>query len=425
MSEYLGTKTVLVYDRGMYLKIAERLARDFKTVYYYNPMVKGQEFPKYEDAQIGANLEDIEKVIRIEDFFDYYDEIDLFVFPGNNDSDLSDFLIREGKRVWASGKADQLELDRSGTLDYLKELGLATPDYEQVNGLDNLREYLKTHKDVFVKLNLHRGTQETFHSPRYELVIDVLNHLEEVLGPVKNRIVFYVFKPIKGVELAFDGYSVNGQFPERVLLGVEVKDMGYGGRIKKYKDLYPEVLKFNNAISETLKVNNYRNFISPEMRVDEKTGVGYMTDCCCRQPSPVSEVYYELITNFSEVLWNGGNNEFTEAIYSAEFAMTLIISCDFAMEHWASIYFPKEISKWVKLRNYTYEDGTYRIAPNRLDKNDCIGVVVAIGNSFDDCAKKLNKCAEMIEGNRIKIPCAVVGDVEKEIAKAESIGIKF
>jgi hypothetical protein len=420
----LKNKTACVIENGMYLKLAERLARDFGTVYYFNPMVIGSEFPKYQDAQIGANLEEIEGVTRIEGFFDYINEIDLFCFPGNNFADWSDYLISIGKRVWGTGRAQDLELDRIGTLEYLKELGLPAPKYTVINGLDKLREFLKTHDDVYIKLDKYRGSQETFHAKEYKLVINVLNKLEFELGPVKNRIDFFAFEPIEGVELAFDGYYVDGKYPSKVLYGYEVKDQGYAGHVKSYKKLYPAIIEVNEKISETLKINNFRNFISPEMRVDKKS-IGYVTDFCMRQPSPLSEVYYELITNFSDILWEGGNGKFIEPEYEAEFAMTLIISCESARENWATVYFPKSISKWVKLRNYTYEDGAYQIVPNMIDKSDCIGVVVAIGDSLEDCAKKLNKYAEQIEGEHVKIPCAVVDEVQKEIAKGEAIGINF
>jgi hypothetical protein len=160
------------------------------------------------------------------------------------------------------------------------------------------------------------------------------------------------------------------------------------------------------------------------MRVDKK-GVGYIQDFCCRQPSPVSECYYELLKNFSEIVWEGADGVLIEPEFAAEYALTLVISSDWAMEHWQAVHFPKEISKWVKLRSYTIIDGTYYIVPNVLDKNDCIGVVVAIGKSLEDCAKKINGYAEEIKGYRVNIPCATVEKMQKEIEAGEKIGIEF
>lgn len=419
---YLGTKTVCVVSPSMYMKICERLARDFKTVYYLNPFYRTT-FPKFTDNAIGEGLLETEGVEKINNFWDYVDEIDLFVFPDCGFADWSDYLKSIGKRVWASGKADALELERTETLEYLKELGLPIPKFTEVKGLTNLRKYLKTHENVYVKINVHRGTVETFHSENYDLVMPLLDKLEGELSIIKDTMEFSVFEPIQGTEVGFDSYIINGQYPKEIVYGIEIKDMGWCGHVKPTKKVYSPVMELMDKICPTLKLNGYANFISTEMRVD-KTGA-YLTDFCCRQPSPVSEVYYELITNFSEILWNGGGGDFIEPIYAASYAMTLVITSDWAMEHGQAVFFPKEIAKWVKLRNYTIVDDIYYVLPDLIDKNECIGVVVAIGKSLEDCAKKINGYAEQIKGHRLKVTCAIVGDMQKEIKKGEEYGIKF
>lgn len=416
----LSDKTACVYDRGSFMKLAERLGRDFKKVYYYNPCHKTT-YPNFPDAQIGAGLKP-ENIEWVQDFEDV--EADLYCFPDSYDGALQEKLRKEGKRVFGSGRCEELELLRCETLEYIASLGLPIPEYEEVTGLDDLREYLKENKDVYVKCDRYRGSFETFHSVNYKLSEPLLDKLEHELGPAKNLICFSVFQPIDGVEIAYDGYCIDGKYPNESLYGIEIKDMGYIGHVKDYNKLHPEILKINKAISETLAVNQYRNFISPEMRVNKK-GVGYIQDFCCRQPSPVSECYYELLDNFSEIVWFGADGVLKQPKFAAEYAMTLVISSDWAMENWQAVYFPKSISQWVKLRSYTIIDGTYYIVPNKLDKNDCIGVVVAIGSSLEDCAKKINGYAEQITGYRINIPCATVDKMQEEIKKGEDIGIKF
>ncbi len=420
--ENLKDKTVCVVSPGMYMKIAERLARDFKTVYYHNPFYRTT-FPKFTDNAIGDGLLETEGVQKINNFWDYIDEIDLFVFPDCGFSDWSDYLKSIGKRVWASGKADQLELERTETLEYLKELGLSIPKYVEVTGLTNLRKYLKTHENVFVKCNVFRGTFETFHSENIDLITPLLDKLEGELSIIKDTMEFSVFEPIEGVEVGFDSYVVDGQYPSNIVYGVEIKDCGWCGHVKPVKKVYAPVMELMDKIAPTLKLNGYANFISTEMRVD-RSGA-YLTDFCCRMPSPVSEVYYELITNFSDILWHGGNGDFIEPEYAADYAMTLVITSDWATEHGQAVYFPKEISKWVKLRNYTIVDDIYYVLPDLSDKDNCIGVVVAIGNSLEDCAKKINGYADKIKGYRIKVTCAIVGDMQKEIEKGEEYNIKF
>lgn len=419
---YLGTKTACVYDYGLFISCAERLARDFKTVYYFNPMWK-QTFPKFIDAQVGAGLFESENIIRIEHFWNYFDEIDLFYFPDTLDADLQDHLRGLGKRVWGSGQCEALELYREEAIETLDELGLPTPEYEKVEGIDNLREYLKNHKDVYIKCDMYRGTFETFHAINYNLTSPLLDSLEQNLGPAKNLITFLCFKPIDGVELAADEYCVWGQYPEKTLLGWELKDVGWVGRVKPYKDLYPAIREFNEKIVPTLELNKYCNFMSPEMRIDKK-GVGYMTDLCARHPSPVSEVYFELLENFSEIVWHGGNGTLIQPIFKEQFAMTLCIEVAWAEKHWTTLEFPKEIRRWIKLRNYTYIDGKYCIVPT-VDGSTTVGVIVAIGKSIEDCAKKVNEIGDQIKGYQVKIEMAMVDKIMEVIKQGEAIGIKF
>lgn len=420
--EYLGTKTVMVVAPGIYMKCAERLARDFKRTLYHDPFWKSA-FPKFTDAQVGEGLLDTEGVEKCNNFWDYVNEVDLFVFPDCGFSDWSEYLKSLGKRVWASGRAEELELERTGTLKYLEELGLKTPEYTEIEGLSNLRKHLEKQDDVYVKTNVFRGTVETFHSETYELICPLLDKLEGELSAVKDRMRFSVFKPIDGVEVAGDLYTVNGQYPAKVPFGIEVKDMGWSAKVKDFKDLHPKVKELFETISPTLEVNGYCNFFSPEMRVNLKEGL--LTDFCCRFPSPVSEVYYEWLLNFSEIVWEGAAGNFIEPEYAEDFAMTLVITSDWAKEHVQAVYFPKDISKWVKLRNYTIVDDCYYIIPDLIDKNECIGVVVSFGKSLDDCADKLNKIADQIKGYQVKISCAVVADIQKEIEKAKKYGVIF
>lgn len=424
MADYLGTKTICVIDRGSYMELAVRLARDFKRVLLFNPLWKTN-YPQIVDATIGEGLENVE---RIDDFYDYIDEIDEFVFPDVLDGDLQVFLREKlGKRVFGSGKCEEIELCRMETKDYLKSLGLPIIPAIELTGATKLKEHLKKVKNKYIKIDYFRGFFETFHHVEWVDTEPWFDEKVYLLGPVKESVNFIVEDAIDGddvVELAFDGFSIDGQYPKKVPLGYEIKDVGWICKVKNYKDLHPAILDFNEKISETLKINSYRNFFSPEIRVG-KNGIGYMNDACCRFPSPVSEAYYELITNFSEIIWNGGEGIMVEPEYASSFAMTLVICSDWAKDHWQEVRFPKEIRKWVKLRNYTIIDGIYYVVPNMIDKNDAVGVVVSIGNSLEDCAKKINEYADQIHGYKILIECAVLEKMKKVIEKGEAIGAKF
>jgi hypothetical protein len=296
----------------------------------------------------------------------------------------------------------------------------------EIKGLDKLRDHLKKNENKWIKVDCFRGTFESFHAINYRLTEPVLDELEWKLGPYKNEVVFIVEDAIDGndvVEVAFDGYSIDGEYPDKTCFGYEVKGVSYASRVKKYKDLSPIITDFNAAISPTLKKYQYRNFISPEIRVG-KDNVAYMIDFCCRMPSPISELYHELMTNLPEIIWYGAEGKIVQPVFCAEYGMTVVIHSDWAEKNWQAIYFPPEIRQWVKLRNFCKINGDYYIVPY-ADGSVNIGAIVAIGSSIDECVKKLKSYADKVEGYRINIETGSLEQAQEYIKKGEALGIKF
>ena len=74
------TKDVIccvVDNCGSYLSVALRLAREYSKVYYTNPSWQDA-YPKMNKPYIGMGYEEIEVIDNI---FDVFDKIDLWVFP--------------------------------------------------------------------------------------------------------------------------------------------------------------------------------------------------------------------------------------------------------------------------------------------------------------------------------------------------------
>lgn len=429
----LKEKTVLIYDYGLFIQLGVTLAKSFKKVYYYSPWQSA--YPKINNTLIGYGLEG-EGVERINDFWAYVNNdgedndkqyIDLYVFPDVLDGSLQ-LLLEEklGKRVWGSRKGEDLELLRMDTKEYMKELGLSIQPVKEVVGLDKLREHLKKNENKYIKIDTYRGSFETFHAKNYKSIEPRLDEIELLLGPYKNKVIFIVEDALDDpdvVEIAFDGYCIDGVYPDKTCFGYEVKGRGYASRVKAYKDLSPIMTDFNEAMSETLKKYQYRNFISPEIRVG-KDKIAYMIDFCCRMPSPISELYHELMTNIAEILWYGAEGKMINPKFSAEYGMTVVIHSDWAEKHWQEISFPAEIRQWVKLRNYCIIDDRYYIVPYD-DGSTTLGVIVAIGNSLEECEKKLTSYCEQVEGYRVDIETASMDKMQEYIKKGERLGIKF
>lgn len=419
----LKEKTVCFIDNGLFLEMAIRVSKDFKRVLYFSYWTNA--FPKSNGALIGEGLKD-EGIERINYLFDYIDEVDLFVFLDIYDGDLALHLESLGKRVWSSRKGEELELLRMEAKQHFKSIGQPVQPVREILGLDALRAYLKKHDNKFIKISTYRGDFETFHSINYKLTEPILDELEYKLGAKQLITKFIVEDAIEGsdvVECGYDGYSIDGQFPSKAIQGYEIKDLGYCGMVKEYKKMSPLITGFNDAISDTLKKYQYRNFFSTEIRVG-KDKIPYMIDACTRCGSPPSELYMEMMTNISQVLWFGSEGIIIEPEFCCEYGIECLIHSDWADTHWQAIHIEPEIRQWVKLRNLTKIDDTYYVVPCDQGLPE-IGAIIAIGSSFEECIKKVKSYAEKVQGYRIDIKTGSIEDMNEVIKKGKELGISF
>ena len=155
----LKNKTLLVYDQGSFLPLAQRLGKDFGKVLYFTPWKFT--WPKFKDTRIGIGVEGVE---RVDSFFDHLDEADMLLFPNVGDGDLQVQLEACGYKIWGSRKGEELEQDRVATKNLLKKLKLPVGPYEVIKGMDKLRRYLKANENVYVKVDMFRGDMECVDS---------------------------------------------------------------------------------------------------------------------------------------------------------------------------------------------------------------------------------------------------------------------
>jgi len=202
-------ETVLVYDNGSFFELALRLARDFERVLYYLPWKAA--FPRSAQALIGSGFDGVERVL---DFWEAVPDVDLFVFPDTYDADLQDHLKSLGKLVWGNGASQKLELDRWYMRGLQKDLGMNFPRTRKVKGVDKLVEMMEKEKDFFVKTSTFRGDMETYHHCSYPLSKPWVDELRHWLGPRQQTVEFIVESKVEGVEVGYDGFSVDGEYPE-------------------------------------------------------------------------------------------------------------------------------------------------------------------------------------------------------------------
>lgn len=420
MKKEFKDKKVCVIDRGLFVSWALRLSREFGEVYYHNPAWKTLS-PRTHELRIGDGFENISMV---RDLWDIVPNIDLFVFPYIYDGDLQLELVRQGKRVWGARKGDELENFRAETKVEMERLGMPVGDYTVVTGISALREFLQKHPNVFVKIPLTRGDTESFHAPTYEKIIPKLREIEHELDDAAEEVEFVVEKPIEpALEIGYDGFTIDGQFPSFALNGVEVKDCAYLGTFLPYQSLDEHVRQVNTWLSPALKDYGYRGLFSTEVRVgpDEKP---YLIDVTCRGGSPPSESMQEIITNWGDIMWYGAEGIVATPESAAKYCAQAVVYSEFADEAWQPVDFPEEIRDRVKLFFHCQVKGKDYVIPQHAKFSE-IGWVVGLGDTVKEAIKDCQDVASQVSGYKIEVRTEGLEKAVEEIEKGEKMGVQF
>jgi hypothetical protein len=393
---YLADKTVCVFDNGLYTSLAQTLAHSFGQVFYHSPWEQG--FPRGNSVIIGDG---IPGVTRINSIWPHIEEIDLFVFPDIFHGPLQVYLRGIGKRVWGSGLAESLEFMRPEAKRWLRDLGLPVAPYRAITGTYDLRRHLQRHDNQFVKISRTRGDMETFLAKTFPLIEPRLDELEHALGAKKNITEFVVEEPIDAkVEVGYDGFTVDGQYPQQALFGIETKDAGYIGKVSDYAAM-PRALGYvNSKLSPLFRDLKYRGFWSSEICIAQDN-TPYLIDPCCRMASPPGELYQYLIENLAEILWMGAAGAVIEPKFKHAWGAQLILTSDWANHGWQPIEFPKELEDNVKLHYLTIIGGKQYYVPQSVTFPE-IGGIVAGGATKQEAIDAVAIIAEHVTGYDVK-----------------------
>ncbi len=412
--------TACVIDHGLFIPLALKLGQQFERVLYYSPWEKG--FPILNDVIVGDGFED-KNVERIDDIWEHLDETDLFIFPDIQHSGLQLHLESLGKSVWGSREGDDLELRRK----YFKELqaqkGMDVPVYRTIKGLPELRDYLSREDNKFVKISRFRGVMETWHHINLELSQAKLDQLAVKLGPLQDSVPFLVEDPIEtDIEVGYDGFTIDGEFPKFGIQGYETKDRALIGSVQKYEDLPKEVTSVNDDISSILKDYRVRNFFSTEIRVAD--GKSYLIDPTLRCPSPCIEIQVELWENLGEFIWHGAQGDLIDPVPVAMFGVEAMLDHKGDENEWRVLEIPKDAEQWTKIYACCKHDGLICIPPFP-HSHDTIGAVVGIGDSLLEAIDHLKENIELLSNQPINVHTDAIYETLREIQEAEKNGIEF
>ncbi len=412
-----SNKTVCIVDNGLFIELAVTLSKSFGRVLYYMPWVNA--FPQSNTRLVAYGIPGVERIYYL---WEHKEDIDLWVFPDIYCGDIQEELVSQGKLVWGSRRGDELELYRPETKEHLKKVGIDVGHYELITGMANLREYLKKHDDQYVKVSTTRGDMETFKSKNYKLIEPKLDELEYKLGKKKTIMQWVVEDAIKdAVEVGYDGYTIDGQFPLHAMAGIEIKDKSYLGIFKEYSTMPKQIRDINSKISETLKNYEYKNFFCCEMRIT-RDGTPWVIDPMTRFGSPPGELVQNMYSNLPDILWKGAEGECVDPIPEAKFGAEVLIHSSWADTNWQTITFPKELRDNFKFRNLAIINGEYCVVPQAVGLPE-IGAVVATGDTKEEAIAKCKEYCEQIEGHYIETYADSLDEATEQEAKLKEFGI--
>lgn len=410
--------TACVIDKGIFLPVARRLAREYDKVYYWTPHEKA--FPVVSDI-IGDGFPEIELV---ENIWEVKDKCDLFVFPDIGFAGLQQELISQGKAVWGARDADKLEVSRGKFLETLLETDLPLPKFQKIQGMTALRDFLRDKEDRYIKISKFRGDWETLHWRNWSQDESELDYRSVKLGPWKEAIVFYVFDPIDTeIEDGVDTYCVDGQWPKLVIHGMEAKDKAYIGTFQAFEDLPEEVRRVNNSFGPILGRYNYRSFFSTEVRIT-KDDESYFIDPTTRAGSPPSQVMCEMVANLGDIIWQGANGVLVEPEPFTKFGVQALLSVKGERHSWSAVEFDDEVERWVKCGFCSLVNGRMVFPPDHDSSGGDIGWLVGVGDNIEEALKHLKHNVKLLPDG---VCCDTSGltDLLGEIQEAEAQDLHF
>lgn len=424
----LSETHVAIIDAGTFIPLAEMMAQQCGRVSYYSPFE--QEYLGIERCVIGDGMPTFQ---RVDEYMepDFFDSVDLWMFPDIGFGGLQRYLRREGKLVWGSIGASDIELYRTQFIATVRKLGLTVTKTVTIRGLTELSEHLRPLENKWVKINRYRDNKETFHWQDWTHGQRDLEQMAFDFGPLKEFVVFIVQDPIEGdpdepvLEVGYDGWLITdkdgkAQFPPSSFQGYEKKNQLYLGSMLPYEDLPEEVKAVNEAFGPVNAEYGYRNFFATEIRIKGKKA--YFIDPTQRMAGQTMEHLLETCLNLPEIVYKGAMGEVVAPKWEAEFAAEATLHYTAECKSWKTFVVPEEEEPYVKLYRCCKADGAYHFPPHKLDE---LGVVIGNGDTIEESIEDLKEHFKAISKEPVTIDVAGFADLLEQIKDAEDEGVEF
>lgn len=383
--EDLSRLSVLVYDYGVFMPVAMRLAEAYGEVFYFCPW-EGT-YPTRDRLTIG---EGVPGLTRVASFEEYEDRADLIVFPDVGMAGKQAGLRERGKAVFGTGYAAELEQDRLLFKDVLKKQKLPVGPFKVFQGIDALADFLKSHDKqlLFVKVSTFRGNCETARFDSYLAFIPTLDRWAKSLGGFRQQQEFIVEFPIDGQEGGSDFFLSDGEYLPIGTYGYEVKDHGYIAKMMPLAKMPDAITYVNDRMTPVYREYRVSGAVSTEVRITTELKP-HFTDACMRFGSPPAELICRAYENFPEIVLACARGEMVTPKPVAKYAAEVMISTEAARDGWVPLDYPKDLQKNILLRNLCCLDGQFYHIP----QDNCTSLGAAVG--FGDTREKAQ--AEALE----------------------------
>ena len=417
----LSEITALIVDHGRFVHVARTLGKSFAKVYYTSP--EERDCPLVREAYVGDGFPEIE---RVKSAWEVKDDCDLIVFPDLGFECMQRELRYQGIPVWGPGHASLLESHKGIFLEELENSGLPVAPHTVIQGLTNLKLHLKESDDKYVKIDFYRGDWETMHWTCWEEMSGELDSYAVRFGPLQEQIDFYVFDAIETeIEDGVDAYRVGGEWPKRILHGMECKDKSFIGTMQDLEEMPEEVRIVNEKFGPVLDkfTQGEPMKFSTEVRVTPE-GESFFIDPTCRFGSPPSQGECLLIKNLAEIIYRGALGELVEPETEDEFLVQAFVSVCGERDEWKSIKLDEELDDHLKGGFCCQVDDKLCLPPITEYHTSEVGYLCATGNTMKSAIESLRDLKDKLPCS-IKCEFASLAELLKEIHEAEESGMEF
>lgn len=408
----------LVWDLGLYVDHANSLwkSKDDK-VWYFTPWQSA--FPKYIDYAIGKNFEHLEKVLY---FWDYVEKADCIVFFDVHGNDICNYLrkIYPKKSIYGSGLGERLENNRWALKKLISKLSLPLQKAVHLKGVTELRKYLQTHPDVYVKVNIFRSDRESFYAKDYKTIELIIDEIESSFGMHKEEYEFVVEDSIHtDVEVGCDMFFWGKDYVKPYIYGYEWHKGLYIGRVSN--ELPIPLKETMDKFKEVFTELSYRGAVSTEEKIKSKLD-HYFLDLTARLPAPLSALYPQFIKNWAEMVYKIGLGQEVKMDLPFKYVGAFPFGTEHAKDHWVKLEVEPKHRDKIKFRSVTQNAKGYFAVKGM----ESVAVVVAAGNSVDEVINKLMENSKYVEAHGMdKDGIKGIDTIKEIIAKGEKVGIPF